>query len=290
MGIENRDYTRDGDYTGTLAGWGLEYVSPIVKWLIGINIAVFLLQIFLTRSPSPADIEDLWRQQPPPMQAMYREQERFEAGGKDEEKPPSTTNKGAPQEPVIASAQSDQTPPPSFVASVATERVSIIDEWFALRTSKVIRGQVWRLVTYAFCHSRGELFHILLNMLGLFWFGITLESMYGGKEFLLFYLTAAVVAGLASIGLDVWLGWDLPTVGASGAVMAVLVLYAIHYPRNTIRFFWFFRSKSAGSCSCICSLICIRCCSPWVATRCTTTASATRPIWAAWPLASSIGS
>jgi hypothetical protein len=32
----------------------------------------------------------------------------------------------------------------------------------------------------------------------------------------------------------------VPTVGASGAVMGVLMLYAIHYPRNTIRVFWFF--------------------------------------------------
>jgi len=52
MGFENRDYTREGDYTGTLSGWGLDYLSPVVKWLIVAwlivaNAVVFVLQIFL---------------------------------------------------------------------------------------------------------------------------------------------------------------------------------------------------------------------------------------------------
>ena len=57
MGIENRDYTREGDYTGTLGGWGLDHISPVVKWLIAANVVVFLLQIFLTRAMTPVVTE-----------------------------------------------------------------------------------------------------------------------------------------------------------------------------------------------------------------------------------------
>ncbi|HEX5102512.1 MAG TPA: rhomboid family intramembrane serine protease, partial [Pirellulaceae bacterium] len=53
-------------------------------------------------------------------------------------------------------------------------------------------------------------------------------------------LTAAVISGLAVVGLNVWTGSYVPTIGASGAVMAVLMLYAIHYPRSTVLIFWFF--------------------------------------------------
>jgi hypothetical protein len=76
-------------------------------------------------------------------------------------------------------------------------------------------------------------------MLCLFWFGCTLETMYGGREFLCFYLTAAVVAGLAFVGLDLHTGSSIPGIGASGAVMAVMMLYTMHFPGETITVFWF---------------------------------------------------
>ena len=47
-------------------------------------------------------------------------------------------------------------------------------------------------------------------MLFLYWFGCTIEAMYGSREFLLFYLAAAVVAGLAFVGLDLYTGSSAP--------------------------------------------------------------------------------
>jgi hypothetical protein len=72
-------------------------------------------------------------------------------------------------------------------------------------------------------------------MLFLWWFGQTLELMYGSREFLLFYLTAALIASLAFIGLDLFTGVMGTAIGASGAVMGVIMLYACYYPRQTIR-------------------------------------------------------
>ena len=105
----------------------------------------------------------------------------------------------------------------------------------ALDTNKVIeQGQVWRLLTHAFCHDRHNILHIVFNMLFLFWFGRTLESMYGSREFLLFYLTAAICAALAYVALDLYTGSPIPAVGASGAVMAVVMLYTMHFPTEEI--------------------------------------------------------
>jgi len=96
--------------------------------------------------------------------------------------------------------------------------------------------QIWRILTYAFCHdTRGGLpLHILFNMLFLWWFGKHLEGMYGSKEFLRFYLTAAVLAGVAFLALAFTLGDPTPSIGASGAVMAVMMLYTLYYPREQI--------------------------------------------------------
>jgi hypothetical protein len=47
MGLENREYYRDGRYTSSISGWGLDF-TPVVKYLIGANVIVFLLQILVT--------------------------------------------------------------------------------------------------------------------------------------------------------------------------------------------------------------------------------------------------
>ncbi|MBX9625730.1 MAG: rhomboid family intramembrane serine protease [Gemmataceae bacterium] len=101
----------------------------------------------------------------------------------------------------------------------------------------VLEGQVWRLVTCVFLH--GEMFHLFFNMLALYFFGPRLEDRYGGAEFLLFYLLAGTFASVVMFAAQV-AGLDPPgrALGASGAVTAVLVLYACHYPRQQVLLFF----------------------------------------------------
>src|SRR5262245_35795734 len=118
-------------------------------------------------------------------------------------------------------------------------RESVVEEWLVYDTDKILKqGQVWRLTTNAFCHDRFGLFHILFNMLFLYWFGREVEGIYGSREFVLFYLTAATVSGLASLGLDLALGTTRIALGASGAVLAVTMLFTLHYPRHEILLFF----------------------------------------------------
>jgi membrane associated rhomboid family serine protease len=114
-----------------------------------------------------------------------------------------------------------------------------VTELFDLSPVLVLHGQVWRLVTYAFCHEPGSPFHILFNMLFLYWFGATLERMYGTREFMLFYFVSAFISGLAFLALALVMHDRTPAIGASGAVMAVVMLYAIHFPRDEMYFLLF---------------------------------------------------
>ncbi len=54
-----------------------------------------------------------------------------------------------------------------------------------------------RLLTHAFLHSQTDLWHIVFNMFCLWWFGREIEALYGSREFLAFYLLAAIAGGLA---------------------------------------------------------------------------------------------
>ena len=72
--------------------------------------------------------------------------------------------------------------------------VSVVQEWFQLDSEKVLSGQIWRLVTCGFCHSRHAIFHILFNMLFLYWFGSRLELRYGSHEFAAFYFASLLAS------------------------------------------------------------------------------------------------
>ncbi len=104
--------------------------------------------------------------------------------------------------------------------------------------------QPWRifeLITYGFAHQplapRQQLpWHILGNMLTLWFFGRAVEDILGKAEFLRFYFAALVVAGLAwvaSVTLTPAAG-TAQLIGASGAVTAVLAVFIWNFPQQTV--------------------------------------------------------
>jgi membrane associated rhomboid family serine protease len=86
------------------------------------------------------------------------------------------------------------------------------------------------LVTYQFLH--GGWLHILGNLLFLWIFGNNIEDRLGRGGFLLFYLSAGVVAGLAQVMIDPTS--SIPTIGASGAIAGTLGAYLVLFPRARI--------------------------------------------------------
>lgn len=123
-------------------------------------------------------------------------------------------------------------------------QVQELKSWFTdallLNSTKVLHGQVWRLVSYAFLHDPTSLWHILFNLLFLWWFGSEMEDLFGSREFLCFYLAAAVAGGAAYVlaSKAPW-GSRANCIGASGAVTAVMVLFALHYPSRLIYVMFF---------------------------------------------------
>ncbi len=123
----------------------------------------------------------------------------------------------------------------AFVVQLMTSPDSTFTDAFVLDRESVLHGQIWRLLTYAFLHSTGGVWHILFNMLLLWWFGTDVEDLYGPREFLAIYLVSALVGGVFYVLTPlVGLGSTLPCLGASGAVTAVLVLCAMHFPKRVI--------------------------------------------------------
>lgn len=92
----------------------------------------------------------------------------------------------------------------------------------------------WRLVTYMLLHAGG--FHILFNLLWLWWMGQAVENTLGTRNFLMIYLGSGIGGALvnALVALAFGAATGLPTIGASGAVFGVMVAFAMLYPTAPI--------------------------------------------------------
>lgn len=95
------------------------------------------------------------------------------------------------------------------------------------------------LVTSMFLH--GGWLHVLGNMLFLWVFGRNVEDLIGGPRFLAFYLLGGIAAGVVHVIVNAYS--RLPTIGASGAIAAVMGAYLVKFPRSrivTLIFIFFF--------------------------------------------------
>jgi membrane associated rhomboid family serine protease len=112
-------------------------------------------------------------------------------------------------------------------------------QWLAASPEYTLHHyRFWQLLTAAFLH--GGPFHILFNMMFLWIVGREMESLYGSRDFLAFYLSAAVVSMLAWVLIKaVSAPHGSPeAIGASGAVLAVVTLFTLFYPKRELLFFF----------------------------------------------------
>jgi membrane associated rhomboid family serine protease len=111
--------------------------------------------------------------------------------------------------------------------------------YLALYTPNFLNYRMyWQILTYMFVHSQISFTHILFNMLGLFIFGNQLEWRMGSREFLFYYLSAGIGAGILALFLKI------PVIGASGAIYALLLGFATYFPNAKILVFFFFPMKA----------------------------------------------
>jgi len=115
------------------------------------------------------------------------------------------------------------------------------DHIFGLVPARVLGERwVWQLFTYMFLH--GSLLHLLFNLLAIWMFGLPLESQWGSREFLKFYMVCGVGAGLINVAMTP--ASQAPIIGASGAVYGLLVAFAMMYPDAVVYLYAFFPVKA----------------------------------------------
>ena len=115
---------------------------------------------------------------------------------------------------------------------------SLITRWLALSFTSISEGKIWTLVSYAFLHSTGNFFHILFNLLMIFFMGREIIRLHGEGSLLRIMIASVISGGLLFV-LVHW-GSSLPTIGASAAVYGVLALFCMTRPNEPITIYLYF--------------------------------------------------
>lgn len=103
---------------------------------------------------------------------------------------------------------------------------------FASVPNSIIKGDnLITLLTSMFLH--GSLMHILGNMLFLWVFADNIEAVIGSFLFIVFYISGGLIASGAHILTDPLS--IIPTIGASGAISAVMGAYMIMFPKSRVK-------------------------------------------------------
>src|SRR5580692_3179840 len=106
--------------------------------------------------------------------------------------------------------------------------------WYVTR-----RLFVWQLATYLFLHA--TIWHLLFNMLFLYFFGMDLEKTWGRRRFYEYYFLTGIGAGFINVLVKsiidphgTGFSYTVPTIGASGAIYGVLIAAGIMFPDRQV--------------------------------------------------------
>ena len=97
---------------------------------------------------------------------------------------------------------------------------------------------LWQLVTYIFLH--GGVFHLLFNLLAFWMFGGELESYWGSRKFLRYFLFCGIGAGICTVLFTPYMYQRISVIGASGAIYGILLAFGWLFPNRLIYIYFLF--------------------------------------------------
>lgn len=115
---------------------------------------------------------------------------------------------------------------------------AVYSDWLALSVGNLFSLKVWTLLTYGFLHDNADIFHVLFNMLALFFLGPQFERRWGSREFLRFWLLCILGGGVLQLLFNIVAGNNGLVVGASAAVMGLVGAWSWIFPKQKLLLFF----------------------------------------------------
>jgi len=108
---------------------------------------------------------------------------------------------------------------------------SFVTHWAVIPAQIAAGHRLPTIATALFMH--GSWLHIISNMVFLWAFGPAVEDLLSSRRYLAFYLLGGLIATLAQVAANPLS--HVPTLGASGAIAAVMGAFLVSFPRDRIR-------------------------------------------------------
>ena len=121
--------------------------------------------------------------------------------------------------------------------SFANGNQGSVNEFLMLTGADIFRPYYWwHTLTYGFCHdAQGSMpVHLILNMVGLYFLGRSVEEHYGRVEFYRIYLISMVVCAWVWLLKEYAFGSNGGLLGASGAVLCIEMLFVFNFPTSRV--------------------------------------------------------
>jgi membrane associated rhomboid family serine protease len=113
-----------------------------------------------------------------------------------------------------------------------------VTEYLSLWNVRSDYFQPYQLFTYMFVHSPNSFTHIFFNMLMLSFTGPILETFWGSRRFLMFYIITGVGAGVFNVAVDYFFMEQATygiMMGASGAIYGILMGFGMLFPNMEVQ-------------------------------------------------------
>lgn len=107
----------------------------------------------------------------------------------------------------------------------------------------VLRGEVWRILTYVFVPTGGGLFFVLISLYFYYWIGSTLERQWGSAKFTLYYVSGVLLTAIGSVLAYLISGVGFTVAGATYVNLSLFLAFACLYPNARVLLFFFIPVK-----------------------------------------------
>lgn len=110
--------------------------------------------------------------------------------------------------------------------------------FLSFNLSSLLRGEVWRLVTFVFVPSTSSMFTFLLSSYFYYWIGSTLERQWGTAKFNLYYISGVVLTLLGTVLASVISGHNYVLSGSTYVNLSMFFAFACLFPNAQVLLFF----------------------------------------------------
>ena len=106
--------------------------------------------------------------------------------------------------------------------------------FLTLNTSAVLKGELWRIITYVFVPTSSGIFWLLISLYFYYWIGSTLERQWGTAKFTLYYISGVLLTAVGVLIASLISGQSYTVAGSYYVNLSMFLAFALLFPNTQV--------------------------------------------------------